>query len=61
MFLGSFQIEQGGTVLKCGFAVFKETEVQMIITQLGKGRVGFLKAKDLQHELHHSPVLFTVQ
>lgn len=55
---GTSRKAREGHVLKCGFSVVKETEVQMIITQLGKGRVSFPKAKELQHEIHHFPVLF---
>lgn len=56
---GTSRKTREGRMLKCGFSVVRETEVQIIINQLGKGRVSFLKAKELQHELHHSPVLFT--
>lgn len=45
-------------MFKCGFSVVKETEVEMTIAQLGKGRVSFPTAKELQHVLHHYPVWF---
>ena len=38
-------------MLKCDFSVVKDTEVQTIITQPGKKRTGFLKAKELQPQI----------
>lgn len=46
------------TVLKCGFSVVKETEVQTVITQKREGHAS-RRPRNCNHEFHNFPLLFT--